>query len=115
MHQVSFKISNEGRPLTLNFFHGIAYCPIMYLDKQEGTLTTFVEDMLNAVFWAEETLGYKLWMFLVKREMPCRVTSSPGTLLLSCVPACAISSQSTTTERKKSTGCEGCQECIGSW
>lgn len=92
------------------FLHGIAYCPIMYLDKQEGTLTTFVEDMLNVLFWAEETLGYKLWMFLLKREMPRWVTSSPGTLRLPCAAACAISSQSTTTERKKCTGRERCQE-----
>lgn len=36
-------------------FHGIVYCPIMYLDKQKGTLITLAEEVLNVPIWPEET------------------------------------------------------------
>lgn len=58
--KVHLKISNERRPLALWIFPGLIYCPIVHLDKQERTLTTFAGEVLNAPMWAEETIGHKL-------------------------------------------------------
>lgn len=61
-------------------FHGIVYCPIMYLDKQKGTLTTLAEEVLNVPIWQEETGGYKPRMCWLEEE--ARLACLPHTSLL---------------------------------
>lgn len=41
-------------------FHGFISCPIVYLDKQEGTLTTFAGKVQNMPTWTEEAMDNKL-------------------------------------------------------
>lgn len=108
MHQSSFKISNERRPLALWIFHGFIYCALVYLDKQGRTLTTFVAEVLNVPMWAAETTGYKL--VCLPEGGTCTLHHRPAHLP-STQPPChspgCVSSSCSTMKERKAAGMKG--------
>lgn len=93
MHQSSFKISNEQRPLALWIFHGFVYCPIVYLDKQERTLTTSAEISAECAHVGKGNNGLQTVMCLLEKRMHTAVYACRLTLCTAppCAPGCATS------------------------
>lgn len=89
-------------------FCGIVYCPITYLDKQKGTLTTLAkEELLNAPIWPGKNRRLQTQDVLAGEE---RLALRSSAAHFPPTAVCAFASWYTATWSQGSTRCGRCQK-----
>lgn len=90
-------------------FHGIVYCPIMYLDKQKGTLITLAEEVLNVPIWPEETGDCTPRMCWLERETSLSLLTAAHVLPTT---ACALASGAPLPEDRRAQDVGGSKRML---